>query len=242
MKIWKLLILVLMALIMTTQMACSESFMGKSAEDVFHDPKAVQLIHAAESSEDSRIKQLLAEGANINAKGENGMTPSLWMLSIKDYDGLRLLLENGADPNAMMDDSELSLVHIAAATRPTEVLALILKHGGNPNLTFKMNDDTPLMAAIWQFRFDNADYLIKHGADINQHTTNGLNAPGTAITIGQYDYALKLLKLGYNNNLVDLAKDAEIRQVSAEGEPDRQKVITFLKNKLGPAYPKMPTN
>lgn len=241
MKFWKLLVFVLMALMMTTQMACSESFMGKSAEDVFQDPNAVQLIRAAESGKNSQIKQLLADGANINAKGEHGMTPSLWMLSIKNYDGLRLLLENGADPNAMMDDSELSLVHIAAATRPTEVLALILKHGGNPNLAFKIDDDTPLMAAIWQFRFDNADYLIAHGADINHHTKNGSNAPGTAIAIGRYDYALKLLKLGYNNDLVDLAKDAEVR--ISDMKQERQEVIEFLKEKLGSDYPnKNPEN
>ena len=243
MKLLKPLLYALLVLSMTTQTACSQSFMGKTVEDAFPDPAVVSLIKASERGDDAEVKQLLTQGVNIDSKGYKGFTPVFWAMSVKDYKAMQLLLENGADPNLPMDDKELTLVHIAAGARSTEILALVLDHGGNPNLLVDEEYGyTPLMRAISQFRDDNIDYLLEHGADINQHNKRNGSAAELAISIGRYDLALKLLHQGYDLNLIDLAESAEIRQVSAKGEPNKQKVIQFLKNKLGSEYPKMPKN
>lgn len=243
MKILKPILYALLVIIMMTQTACSESFMGKTVEEAFSDPAVVSLIQAAERGDKVKLKQLLEQGVDINARGFQGFTPALWAMAVEDYKALQLLLENGADPNLVMDNKNLTLIHVAAGARSTEVLALVLDHGGDPNLLIdKEFGYTPLMSAISEFQDDNVDYLLVHGADINQHNARNNSAAELAISIGRYDWALKFLQLGYNFNLPNLAMGAEISQVSAEGEPDRQKVITFLKEKLGSDYPKIPAN
>lgn len=242
MKSKKILFIILLVLLMTTKTACSNTFMGKTAKETFSDPDLVRLIDAADEGDAVELKALIQQGVDINGRGDHGMTPALWALSVRDNDALKLLLTNGANPNAFLDNGELSIVHIAAGARPIETLTLVLDSGGDPNLVINEDSNTPLMDAIAQFRFDNADLLIARGANINQHTSNGNNAPSLALTLGNYDYALKLLELGYNNDLVDLAKDAQIRQVSEDRELAKQKVIAFLKKQLGDEYPQLPQN
>lgn len=230
-------------MLMMTQAACSQSFMGKTVEETFSDPAVVSLIQAAERGDEVKLKQLLEQGVDINARGFQGVTPAFWAMLVEDDKALQLLLENGADPNLVMDNKILTLVHVAAGARSTEILALVLDHGGNPNLLIDEEfGDTPLMIAISEFRYDNVEYLLAHGAEINQHNNRNGSAAEVAISIGRYDWALKFLQLGYDFDLPGLAAAAEVRHVSANAEPDRQKVISFLKEKLGSDYPKIPEN
>lgn len=228
-----LLRLVLVLFLAGLQVACAEpKFMDKRVDEVFADPRVVDLVEAAERGDAKGVKAARQAGGDINARGFMDMTPVHWALATKQYDALRVLLEQGADPNQPMEDN-WTPTWIAAGAAPPGVLALVLKHGGNPNMVDESLADTPLMHAVSEFRFDNADLLLAYGVDINGHNNIQKDFPAdsaatVAIAMGRYDYALKLLERGYSYNLDDLAKTAEIRQVSSNMEPARQAVIRLI--------------
>jgi ankyrin repeat protein len=73
------------------------------------DKRTTALTEAALRSNYAAMRQLIAAGADLNEFDEFRMTPLLWAIMGGDIDAVRLLLENGADPNVRPnpDDSPL---------------------------------------------------------------------------------------------------------------------------------------
>lgn len=126
------------------------------AERSFKDGKAVALVVAAASGNIPRIDKLVADGANVNARGRYSMTPLFWAIQANSKSGFRRLLEKGADPNyvagvepLVADEDELETKEDPLALHPrswcvldlaaedehdSEWIELLLKHGANPNV------------------------------------------------------------------------------------------------------------
>ena len=119
-------------------------------------------------------------------------------------DIIKLLLELGANPNHGFYDGEP--MHTATFLESAEIIDLMEEYGGdiskiNPEtnetiLHYAMETENPLLIdAILQ--------KIANGAkvDINVVTCQGKTALTDAISSGQHDIALSLLKLGANPNV-----------------------------------------
>lgn len=135
------------------------------------------LRDAAREGNQQRVKDLIKEGANVNAFAI--LTPLLWAIKFKHDEVVKLLLENGADPN------------LAA---------------GMPGNT---SNHTPLMWAIlWQDDPKTVELLIKKGARVNDQNINGETAliaaiPTNATTSELEKHYIKiLLSAGANPNIV----------------------------------------
>ncbi len=74
---------------------------GWKAEDYFDDPKVVALCKAIEANDLAEMDRLIAAGADVNAKGKDGMTLLLWAYPDNKLDRFKKLLEHGADPNVI---------------------------------------------------------------------------------------------------------------------------------------------
>jgi cytohesin len=110
--------------------------------------KAGESIHiAARVGHIEAVKQHLAEGADVNAKGEKGETPLHGAAFTGRMEVVELLIENGTDVNAKDEDGKTPLDHAEAewegdvdevnAAR-NEVADLLRKHGGKttrPNIS-----------------------------------------------------------------------------------------------------------
>lgn len=85
-----------------------------------------QLLRAADQNDVALVRQLLAKGADIEAKGQNGLAA----LSIAAERGnvaiVKLLLEKGADVNAKDQSDETALITAARSGNP-DVLELLLE-------------------------------------------------------------------------------------------------------------------
>lgn len=154
---------------------CNEPGASAEAEaDIFQIEPARAVAAAACDGDVDTLHDLIAAGADVNAAGRHGVTPLIWALTcdglqfndiianeavrrgpaavrpipaLRQLAALEVLLDAGADPNAMIDGDfgpvypgadaywidRYTPMLIAAEFHEPEVLALLLAHGGDPN-------------------------------------------------------------------------------------------------------------
>lgn len=219
--------------------------MNKTAQDVFSDPKAAALAAAAERGDVAEMEALVKVGADINAKGTNGITPLIWSVASESKAGTQKLLQLGAYPNRKADNGE-SAISLAAGGNDPEVLEMLLKAGGDPNIRGNVNSALEVaVSRAWRdldLRKQMVGILLKYGADINQAgKLRSITAATAAAGLNQFDMVAFLLEKGYNFDLVGLARFVDASQVS-EGSPLYQwklLVLAMLKDR-GVQFPLPP--
>jgi hypothetical protein len=156
--------------------------------DIFQDEPARAVAAAACEGDVETLQGLIAAGADVNAAGRHGVTPLIWALTcdglqfndiianeavrrhpaavrpipaLRPLAALEVLLDAGADPNAMIDGDfgpvypgadafwidRYTPMLIAAEFHEPEVLALLLAHGGDPNAVHGDGDTSALRLA-----------------------------------------------------------------------------------------------
>ena len=125
------------------------------------------LFMAAGKGHKEIVELLLANGAEVNAKGDGGVTP-LHIAPLGSHKEVaELLIAKGADVNAKKDDGETPL-HYAAFVSHKEIVELLIAKGADVNAKDK-DDETPLDEAIISMlglpggHSETADLLRKHG-------------------------------------------------------------------------------
>jgi ankyrin repeat protein len=147
-------------------------------------------IHAAASLGNiGKIHELLAGGADLNARDCWGNTP-LHYAAARGADGIaELLLMRGASVNVRNNWGGTPL-HMTAGTGVAE---LLLAHGADPNIA-DMHGRTPLHRH-WADR-DVVELLVEKGADVNAVDSDGKTALQLAEENGHTDLAALLRQHG----------------------------------------------
>ena len=137
----------------------------------------------------------------------------------EDIDGVKDLLEKGADPNAQTSCGTRPLL-IAAKKENTEIIKILVENGakvdGKDN-----NGLTPLMSAASAGKASNVEVLIAAAADLNAKDNKGITALMWATAKGFADIVEILLSNG-----------ADINAKTAEGltaQRMSQRIIAALK-------------
>ncbi|MFC3716264.1 ankyrin repeat domain-containing protein [Luteimonas soli] len=171
-------------------------------QQTFSDPAAAQLAQAAKSGDAARIRELVAGGANPNARGDNGTTMLQWAMLQQSRSGFEALLAAGADP-ALGDDDGLTAVHLAAQADTPYWLETLLAGGASPDTPNTVTRATPLMAALMTERGANAQRLLDAGAQVDAIDRQHNTALHVAAKINQMDWVLKLLDAGASPGAVN---------------------------------------
>lgn len=184
---------------------------GWKPENFFTDAKVVALCHAIEKGNLGEIDRLVADGADVNAKGKGNMTPLLWAYPDNRLDVFTKILEYGADPNVQFTSDFGTRGDVAEGSSVLEMSAMtwfpgyfkaVMKHGGDPNLISKATwGNTPLISVIEGYspnKIESLRLLIDAGADINAMGRDGQITPlmKAVSWCGQYDLAICLLEAG----------------------------------------------
>ena len=116
------------------------------------------------------ILEMVQKGIDINIQDQDNRTPLLRATQFNQMANVRVLLENGADPNI---PSKFSLVgnpfHEAIKRKHNEIALLMMKHGANiymPCSDLFGNEHPPLHLAILHQNQEMVKALIEHGCDI----------------------------------------------------------------------------
>ena len=185
---------------------------GPLPTDYFSKGIELEMASAIYNNNLDSVRLLIKEGVDINKLSEGGMTYLYFALMRKEYDIMKLLLENGANPNiannfyskpgyqkeGYSEEKELGVCLETSGDPYYEIkyMKLLIEYGANVNDTIGI---TPLEASC----HDNSQskekikYLVEHGADIN-YCPSGASIIGSQASIYNWDMVLFLLNLGAN--------------------------------------------
>ena len=131
-----------------------------------------QLLAATDAGDTAKAAQLLANGADVNAKGSYGSSPLVNAALAKNADMLALILSHHPDLYAEDNFGQLPAWHLVGY--PT-LLAQILDAGMDPNHP-NSKGQTLLMTAAEEGPPDAIKLLLKHGAKVNAKDNKGHTA------------------------------------------------------------------
>ena len=124
----------------------------------------IDIHEAAKKGDIEAIKQHIAAGTHVNAKGREGFTPLHFAADRGHAEIAELLITKGADVNGKTDFNSTPLQE-ASIKGHKEVAELLISSGANVNAKNKVGN-TPLHIAAYM-KFDLAELLIAKGATIN---------------------------------------------------------------------------
>ncbi len=187
----------------------------------FPDPKAQALALAAEHGDVKEVRRLMKE-EHVNPDvifSTDGDPLLMWPIMTHNPEGLRAMLENGADPNARTlhplqnttrfkgryEDN--AMVWAAKQVDPI-YLRLLLDHGGDPNARNSNGETLLLQAFLTQNQWQNVKLLVERGADVNA-TTRGSPIIFDYAARGGFEQVYWLLEHGADPKINELTKDPE---------------------------------
>lgn len=173
--------------------------------------RVASLHDAVDLGNVNEAKRLIAAGADVNAKNEQGFTPLSWGIispgeRIKEVPELlievaELLIDAGADVNARggperMGETRTPL-HWAtfSITKGSEIVRLLVDRGANVNLTAERGW-TPLHFAVVKQNMEAVRLLVAKGADFNLKNQEGWTAFSGAALRGRTDMTELFLRKG----------------------------------------------
>jgi ankyrin repeat protein len=119
---------------------------------------SVDIHQAASDGNIEAVKQHLAAGVDVNAKGNWGSTPLDYAAQEGHMEVAELLIADGADLEAKAADGTTPL-HLTATQDHKEVAELLLAKGADVNAKLAVDGGTPLYQAAWGGTRKSLNYL-----------------------------------------------------------------------------------
>lgn len=136
-----------------------------------HD--GLDLYEAAALGDAARLTSILSGGTRPTGHAGDGFTALQLAAYFARPEAVRLLIEAGADPNAVAENPmRIRPLHAAVAAGDAEVVRLLLEAGANPDVQ-QRGGWTPLHSAVMHGRGDLVELLLGAGADRSIRADDG---------------------------------------------------------------------
>ncbi len=159
-----------------------------------------ELIHAAMSGDLVKVRQLVADGADVNFANRLGVTALMVAAQWNRPEIVHFLLSKGADVQAEENSSRCNVLMFACLSGNPEVVSLVLKHGAAVNST-TFDGRSALMTASFCGKLELVRMLLRHGADIDAMDRFGATALTQAAMSGHTDVETLLAAEGASKRL-----------------------------------------
>ncbi|MGW9157234.1 ankyrin repeat domain-containing protein [Microbacterium sp. NPDC055665] len=140
------------------------------------------LLDAATTGDADAVRAALGDGADLEARGDGGMTALVAATKANHVDAARALIEAGADVNAK-DDIQDSAYLYAGARGHDEILRLTLDNGADLTSTNRFGG-TALIPASERGLLPTVEILLEAGVDPNHVNNLNWTALHEAIVLG----------------------------------------------------------
>ena len=155
------------------------------------------LMTAAYQKQPEVVAYLLSKGANVNAVKNDGWTVLTIAAEAGSPDVIQFLLNGGADVNAKVGKNGLNALMIACQyENHFEVIQMLIAKGTDPNAQATVGGTTALMTLAYYGYLQEAEFLLKSGADPNIKDKNGYTALSFAQQNNKVDMGILLKKYG----------------------------------------------
>jgi ankyrin repeat protein len=179
---------------MSEQHAISGNFgMGAYGNDMSETGDG--LIEAAMSGDIIKVRQLLADGADVNFANRLGVTALMVAAQWNRPEIVRFLLSKGADVEAVENSSGCNALMFACLSGNPDLVSLVLEHGAPVDST-NIDGRTALITAAFCGAIKVVRVLLEHGADIGAMDRFGENALTQASMAGHRDVENLLVRKG----------------------------------------------
>lgn len=160
----------------------------------------LDLIKEVKNNNISKVEKLLQNGANVNAKDNDGYTVLLMAVIFRHTDIVKLLLKHKADINAI-ETSGYNALMLASVRGYIDIVKILLKHNANVNVKNINNGFTALMLALLNRHIDITKLLLEASADVNITNNNG----STALKIATQFRKIEIIRL--LESIIEVEKD-----------------------------------
>ena len=182
--------------------------------------KSTVLLSATLYDQVEMVECLIQNGADVNAKGEDGATALHAAAFLGQYQVAKILIQNGADVNARNNDGEtvisgtmadwettkfiagilqLKLDREKIETGRTQIAELLRKNGAKAEFSDPTGNDIWTMAGAGNVQAVK-EHLAK-GIDVDAKNKDGATALHIASLLGQYEIAELLIQRGADVNI-----------------------------------------
>jgi ankyrin repeat protein len=183
------------------------------------------LFKAVVEQDTAALKKAIAESSQVDIEDNHGRTPLHVAAYTANHEAMRLLVDAGADPNALEHD-RYDIVTIAAVADDLPTLRLALELGASPGNTTSLYDGTALIAAAHLGHVEVVETLIAAGAPLDHVNNLEWTALIESIVLGnggsRHIATLKALVMaganvnlgdGYGRSPLQLAKRSNYREM-----------------------------
>ena len=195
-------------------------------------PAESPVADAAKRGDLEEIRNLLRDGADVNAAQGDGMTALHWAADRGDRAMTEVLVYAGAEVEAATRIGQYRPLHIAARNGRTEVVAALLEAGAQVDAVTNPSGSTPLHLAALSGSGDVVRTLLAAGADVNAREAEWQQTPLIfAASFNRLDAVDALLEGGADPNLAAESMDLQaIGRLDAEAERRRTEVLNAFTN------------
>jgi ankyrin repeat protein len=166
----------------------------------------------------AQVRLLVANGAELNAAHGDGMTGLHWAAENGNPEIASILLESGADVEAVTRLGAYRPLHLAARRGDASVIQLLLDASADPEAESATGGVTPLHFAAASGRAASVQALIDHGVELDARESIWGQTPLMfAAATGRTEVIRLLLQVG-----ADPALTAAVIDMPSRDEFDRQ--------------------
>ena len=156
------------------------------------------LAKAVEQNDVEAVRNLIAQGEDINGKEEDKITPLFIAVENGNLEIAEILIDFGANVNARNEEKETPLMKLND-NASKELVELLIHNGAKVNLT-SMDGDTALILASENAKPEIVQALINAGAEINARNEDGQTALINAAYADDLEKVRMLLNSGAEVN------------------------------------------
>lgn len=183
------------------------------------DRQSPTLANAAQRGDREAARALLKQNADINAAQTDGMTALHWAAFQDDLELTRLLIQGGANVQAVTRIGAVTPLTLACTNGNAAVIEALVNAGANAN-SATADGATALMIAAASGSAGAVTTLLKHGADVNaRESAHGQTALMFAAVKGRAGAIRALLESGADARVSTNVVKLERPRVDEDGNP-----------------------